>query len=36
MQEKEAQKDRAYRKSVQKEPKVKRCLLIQDLMPIRS
>ena len=34
LEEKEAQKD--YRKSVQKEPTVKRCLLILDLNPLRS
>ena len=34
LQEKKAQK--AYRKSVQKEPTVQRCLLILDLKPFKS
>ena len=33
---KKHKKIKAYRKSVQKEPIVKRCLLIQDLKPLRS
>ena len=33
LQEKEAQKDKAYRKSIYKEPTVNRCLLILDLKP---
>ena len=37
LQEKKAQKGvKAYRKSVQKEPTVKRCLLILELKPLRS
>ena len=37
LQEKEAQKCvKAHRKSVQKEPTVKRCLLILELKPLRS
>ena len=37
LQEKEAHKDyKAYRKSAQKEPAVKRCLTIPDLKPLRS
>ena len=37
LQEKEAQKGvKAYMKSVQKEPTVKRCLLILELKPLRS
>ena len=32
----EAQKIKAYRESVEKEPTVKRCLLILDLQPFRS
>ena len=35
-QEKEAQKDYSIRKSVSKEPTVKRCLLILNLKPLRS
>ena len=33
---KKHKKIKAYRKSVQKEPSVKRCLLIPDLKPFRS
>ena len=33
LQEKEAQKIKVYKKSVEKEPIVKRCLLILDLKP---
>ena len=35
LQEKETQKIRPHRKAVQKDPKVKRCLLILDLKPLR-
>ena len=35
-QEKKHKKTEAYRKPVQKEPTVKRCLLIPDLKPFRS
>ena len=33
---KKYKKIKAYRKSIQKEPTVKRCLLILDSMPVRS
>ena len=36
LQEKKYKKITGYRKSVQKEPTVKRCLLILDLKPLRS
>ena len=36
LQEKEAQKIKANRKSLQEEPAGNRCMLIQDLQPFRS